>query len=174
MNRFRGTMLLGLVLTMVGPAASRVSADDRIGGHFGVVFPLIARTEGETTTIADDFVIGFPVGITVRPNASWAFDLELVPNVQNDPVDVALTVHPGVLRDLGSSWTAGLRVAFEVNGDAWGFTPLLNKGFPVGNHAFFIEADVPIRFHRVESPFFDRPDETSTSIGFAVHVGIGF
>src|SRR5256885_2052434 len=30
-------------------------AEDRLGGHFGVVFPLITNTDGNTTNITDHF-----------------------------------------------------------------------------------------------------------------------
>ena len=53
-------------------------AQNRLGGHFGAVFPLVARAGGTTVTLADDFSIGFPMGITVKTSDQWAFDLELV------------------------------------------------------------------------------------------------
>src|SRR6186997_833878 len=120
-------------------------AQDRLGGHFGAVFPLVSLASGETTTIGDDFKIGFPMGITVKMNDRWAFDLELVPVIQNDPLLVSLTVHPGIIRGLSRGYAVGLRMAFDVNEASWGFTPLLNKGFAVPNHSykFFIEGVVP-------------------------------
>jgi len=151
--------------------ATSARADDKLGGHFGAVFPLVTHANGDTTNIGDDFKIGFPMGITVKPGGKWAFDLELVPVLDfndNGPIGVPLTIHPGVLRDLGGNWTFGLRMAFDIGGASWGFTPLLNKGFPKGNHALFVEAVVPIRFQD------DAAGNGSTAIGFGVHLGVGF
>jgi hypothetical protein len=67
------------------------------------------------------------MGITVKTPDVWAFDLELVPALdpqEGRPINVALTVHPGVLCNLGNEWTAGLRMAFDVGGASWRFTPL--------------------------------------------------
>src|SRR5262249_42852370 len=44
-----------MVLTCL--AASLASAQDRIGGHFGAVFPLVTHANGETTNIGDNFSI---------------------------------------------------------------------------------------------------------------------
>jgi hypothetical protein len=152
-------------------AASAASAQDRLGGHFGVVFPLVTHGNGDTTNIGDDFKIGFPMGITVKTSDRYAFDLEVVPVLdpqKDSPIGVPLTIHPGVLRSLGNSWTAGLRMAFDIGGASWGFTPLLNKGFPMGGHAYFVEVVVPIRFQD------DSLGDTHTAVTLGVHLGIGF
>jgi hypothetical protein len=162
------TVISALVLCLTASAAA---AQDRLGGHFGVVFPLVTHVNGETTNIGDDFKTGFPMGITVKTSDKYAFDLELVPSLDpqdNGPINVGLTVHPGVLRSLGNAWTAGLRMAFDINGASWGFTPLLNKGFPVGGQTYFVEFVVPIRFQD------DSVGDTHGAIGFGVHLGIGF
>jgi hypothetical protein len=164
---------LGALLALLAGflCASPAYAENRLGGHFGAVFPLITRAGGETTNIGDDFKVGFPMGITVKKSDRWAFDLELVPVLDFDeegPIGVPLTVHPGVLRDLGGSWTAGLRMAFDIGGASWGFTPLLNRGFSSGDHAYFVEFVVPIRFQD------DAVGEGSTAIGLGVHLGVGF
>ena len=108
------------IATLVGPAASRASAEDKLGGHIGFVLPLVTHANGATTTISDDFVIGFPMGITVRKSDTFAFDLELVPAVQNSPLHVDLTVHPGFVCGVGGGWGAGARLAFDVNKASWG------------------------------------------------------
>jgi hypothetical protein len=161
---------LVLAATAVGPFVSPASAQNRIGGHMGFVLPLVSHENGTTTTISDDFVIGFPVGITVRKSDKFAFDLELVPGIQNDPLHVSLTVHPGVVAGLGNGWGVGGRMAFDVNAASWGFTPILNHGLTsVGKDAtLFAELVVPIRFHS------NGPGDTSTSVGLGIHLGIGF
>ena len=152
--------------------ASAASAQDRLGGHFGAVFPLVTHVNDNTIGIGDDFKIGFPMGITVKTSDRYAFDLEFVPVIdprEGGPVDVSLTVHPGILRSFGDGWTGGLRMAFDINGASWGFTPLINKGFPNGDHAFFVEGVVPIRFQNG-----NVDAEMHTAIGFGIHLGIGF
>jgi hypothetical protein len=164
----RRVVLGAVLLCLTAPA---VRAQDRLGGHFGVVFPLVTHVNGETTTIGDDFKIGFPMGITVKTSGPWAFDLEVVPALdprEHEPINVPLTIHPGVLRGLGNSWTAGLRMAFDIGGASWGFTPLLNKGFPMGDHTYFVEFVAPIRFQD------DPVGDTHAGITFGVHFGIGF
>jgi hypothetical protein len=164
-----GRVVLGAIaVCMIAPAAG---AQDRLGGHFGVVFPLVTHANGETTNIGDDFKVGFPMGITVKTSDLYAFDLEVVPALdpqKNGPIGVPLTIHPGVLRSLGNSWTAGLRMAFDIGGASWGFTPLLNKGFPMDGHTYFVEFVVPIRFQD------DAAGNTHGGVTFGVHLGIGF
>jgi hypothetical protein len=159
-------------LALLALCAAPARAENRLGGHFGAVFPLITHAHGETTDIGDDFKIGFPMGITVKKSDPWAFDLELVPVLdfnEDGPLGVPLTIHPGVLRDLGGKWTLGLRMAFDIGGASWGFTPLLNRGLGGGpDHSYFIEAVVPIRFQDDES------GNSDTAIGFGVHLGVGF
>ena len=162
-------VVLGAIALCVGTSAA--SAQNRLGGHFGAVFPLVTHVNGETVNIGDDFSIGFPMGITVRKSDAWAFDLELVPTLdpnEDSPIAVPLTIHPGVLRSFGGSWTGGLRMAFDIGGASWGFTPLLNRGFNAGGQAVFIEFVVPIRFQD------DDIGDTHTAVTFGIHFGLGF
>jgi hypothetical protein len=164
-----------LALAAFSLAAPFAKADDHLGGHFGVVFPLVTHVNGDTTTISDDFKVGFPMGITVKRDHGVAFDLEVVPvldPVKDKPINVPLTIHPGVLKDLGNHFTFGLRMAFDIGGASWGFTPLLNKGFPQGDHALFVEFVAPIRFQ--DSTDSAGVKVTHTAIGFGVHLGVGF
>ena len=167
------TATLSLVLTVIAlwVGASPASAQNRLGGHFGAVFPLVTRANGETVNIGDDFKVGFPMGITVRKSDAFAFDIELVPALDFDddgPVRVPLTIHPGILRSLGGAWTGGLRMAFDVDGASWGLTPLINRGFSAGEQPYFVEFVFPIRFQD------DDVGDTASSIGFGVHLGVGF
>ena len=60
-------VLIGcLMLTAVLAVPLRADAQNRLGGHFGMLFPLVDHVGGETTTIGDDFKIGFPMGVTVK------------------------------------------------------------------------------------------------------------
>jgi hypothetical protein len=168
---FGRSIIIGCILLAAGLGLPRrAAAEDRVGGHFGALFPLVSRSAGETTTIADDFVVGFPTGITVKMNDGWAFDLELVPVIQNKPLFVSMTLHPGIIHSLPDAMAAGVRMAFDVNQPSWGFTPLLNRAFPVPGHnyAYFVEGVVPIRFQQTPA------GDNRTSVGLAVHVGVAF
>jgi hypothetical protein len=140
------------------------SHETRLGGHFGFVFPLVTSDGSDTMTINDDFAIGFPMGITVKKDGPWAFDLELVPSINDH--DVELTVHPGVLYAIDENWTAGLRMGFDIQQSSWGFTPLINRklyDLTESSH-LFIELPVPIRIK----------EDDSVTVTFALHLGIGF
>ena len=167
----RWLVMTAVVWCVTVSAAGAQDVPDRLGGHFGVVFPLVTHVDGVTTNIGDDFKLGFPMGITVKTSEKYAFDLEVVPSI--DPQDggatnVGLTIHPGVLRGLGHAWTAGMRMAFDINGASWGFTPLLNKGFPLDGRTYFVEFVLPIRFQDTST------GDTHTAVTFGVHLGIGF
>lgn len=165
-NWTRIACLPALVLFVV---PTPVKAENKLGGHFGFVIPLVSRTGDNTTTVADDFVIGFPMGITVKKNEKVAFDLELVPVIQNDPLKVNLTLHPGVIWSLPNRMGAGVRMAFDVKDSSWGFTPLINRSFPInGSSAFFTELVLPIRFQD------DARGKHQNSVGFGIHLGVGF
>jgi hypothetical protein len=161
---------LSLAIAALVITPSNLQAQNQLGGHFGAVVPLVTWADGETTTVGDNFTIGFPMGLTLKKTDKVAFDLELVPSIQNEPLSVSLTVHPGVIFSLPQSFAAGVRVAFDVNAASWGFTPLLAKAFPVndGAYAFFVEFDLPIRFQE------DEFGESRTAVTMAAHVGIGF
>ena len=144
-------------------------AQNRLGGHFGFVLPLVDRFDDNTTTIADDFVIGWPMGVSIKTTDTITFDLELVPVIQNDPLHVSLTVHPGVIRKIADGWSAGLRMAFDVDRPSWGFTPLINHQLvDFGGQSVFGELVVPIRFRE------NSRGTTSSSIGLGLHFGVGF
>ncbi len=164
-----GRVLLLLVLACVLTSFPSF-AEGRLGGHFGIVIPLATEVDGETTTVSDDFVIGFPMGLSVKLNDRVAFDLELVPVIQDSPQEISLTVHPGAIFSLKNNFAAGVRMAFDIDGDAWGFTPLVARAFPIPNAPvkYFVELDFPIRFLE------DELGDDDTSIGIAFHTGIAF
>lgn len=165
-NRKRWTWGMAALCLLGAPAAQ---AADQVGGHFGFVVPLVTRVDGKNTTISDQFNIGFPTGITIKPGGRTAFDLEVVPLIHSDTKKVDLTIHPGILYSLGGPWTAGLRAAFEVNQKAYGFTPLINYGFPQANGTtLFAEFVLPVRFQR------DDRDRGQTAVTAAVHFGWAF
>jgi hypothetical protein len=99
--------------------------------------------------------------------------MELVSAVHNKPRAVALTVHPGVVWGIGHGFGAGMRAAFDINSSQLGFTPLVSKSWPIRTEggffkAYFVEADVPVRFNR-------PPGGPNTNpVTLAAHFGLGF
>lgn len=158
-------MVFLAVAVLLISGSSAEAQDKKFGGHIGFVIPLVTEVDGETTTVDDDFVIGFPMGIGIKLNDRVTFDLELVPVVQDSPQEIDLVIHPGAIFTVGS-FAVGVRVAFEVDSDAWGLTPLVARGFPIkgSSVSYFVELDFPIRFL--------TNDETA--IGIAFHSGISF
>ena len=112
-----------------------------------------------------------PVGITLHGQGKMAFDMEFVPLIQNSPRQVSLTLHPGILYGLSHGWTLGMRAAFVTSSSEFGFTPLVNKGWPIEGSlfkAYFIEFDLPVRFNQPPGM------PSSSPVTFALHFGLGF
>jgi len=169
MNRMTWKLCGALLALALVALPSGARAEDKVGAHFGIVFPLVTRVDGENTTISDEFNVGFPTGITIKPGGRVAFDLELVPLIHSKGKQVDLTVHPGVLYSLGGPWTAGLRAAFDVNARSYGFTPLLNLGFPQANGTtLFAELVLPVRFQQ------NAEDKGQTAVTVGLHFGWAF
>ena len=169
----RGMAACWKVALLVASTAITGAAQSTVGGHVGFVLPLVTRAAGETTTLGDGFSIGFPMGITVKGSGRMAFDLELVPAVKNTPRAVTLTVHPGLVWAVGHGFAVGGRAAFDVNSSQLGFTPLVNKSWPIkreGSYfkAYFAEAVLPVRFNRPAG----GPNTNPVTLG--VHFGLGF
>ncbi|MBK9981679.1 MAG: hypothetical protein IPP15_04525 [Saprospiraceae bacterium] len=151
------------------PAISKLA-----GYHVGVVQIFFAINKGQTTFFDESkfYAIGFPAGITFNTAGKTKFDLEFVPfikpHVNTDlPYQVHLLFHPGVLFPLQDGWTFGLRLAFEIGEGQFGFTPLLNKSFKLGEQSsFFVELVAPGRF---------GSEKTSGYTQLAgLHLGFGF
>jgi hypothetical protein len=164
-------VLVVLVMSLSGivPAAQA----QNLGGHIGFVLPLVTHAGGQTTNLGDGFSIGFPFGVTFKGKGPMALDLEFVPAIQDSPRKTSLTVHPGVVYGIGHGFGVGIRAAFDVNTSQFGFTQLLNKSWPIKHEgsffkAYFVEADLPVRFNR-------PPGGPSTNpVTFAMHFGLGF
>ena len=78
-------------------------------------------------------------------------------------------VHPGVIMPLSDGWAVGIRGAYEAAQNAKGFTPLVNKGFPLGSNVkWFVEGDLPVRFIQL------RNGASATAVTFAIHTGLAF
>jgi hypothetical protein len=159
-------------LALIAFQPREAKAQNHVSGHIGVAFPLVTRADGNTTTLADNFTTAFPMGIGLtREGSRMTFDFELVPAIQDRPRRVNLTIHPGLVWDLGGHWAAGARAAFDVNQSSWGFTPLLARAFPIKGHKnnkIFIEFDLPVRFQKPSI------GNNVTSVTFAIHLGTAF
>lgn len=173
---FYGRMLCAVAIILLAVAgAVPASAQDSVGGHVGVVLPLVTHAGGQTTNIGDSFSIGFPMGITLKGRSKTAFDFEFVPSIQDSPRQVGLLVHPGILWGIGHGFTVGTRAAFDVNSAQFGFTPLVNKSWPIRSEngffkAYFAEAVLPVRFNRPTG----LNAVATNPVTFGVHFGLGF
>jgi hypothetical protein len=175
----RAWIVLAALATALAGTAPLAQAQEQeqkgptLGGHIGFVLPLVTDTSGKVTNLGDAPAVGFPVGITIKDSGRLAFDLEFVPQINTTGTrQTTLTVHPGLIYGLGHGWAVGGRLAFNVNDPTWGFTPLVNKSWPIKNHglfkAYFVEADLPVRFSRpVKAPATD-------AVTFATHFGVAF
>ncbi len=161
------------ILILLGGAAPAAHAQDKIGGHIGFVIPWVTHSGGQTTSIADNFAIGFPIGITFKGKGRMNLDLEMVPSVSGHPREVTLTVDPGLVWSLDHGVGVGLRAAFDVNSSRFGFIPLVNKSWKFKNQdgffkSYFVEADLPVKFNRPTG------GPSTNSVTFATHFGLGF
>jgi hypothetical protein len=117
-----------LTTTLAGRVAlAQTQNGITMGGHIGFVLPLVTHAGGQTINdTADQFSIGLPVGVSPSREAAacMAFDLELVPFINTAPPrQTTLTVHPGLVWNLGHGWGAGARLAFDVNSSDWDLRP---------------------------------------------------
>jgi len=147
---YLGIFFVSCFIGLTISTAVSAQAPPRLGGHFGVVFPIVTRSDGRTITIADDFAVGFPMGITIRNSSPFAFDFEFIPTINRSPrQDVTLTVHPGVIYSFEKNYGVGIRAAFDVGADAYGFTPLVQRSWK-------IKGDPSFSSKRISRYAFDR------------------
>lgn len=149
------------------------SAKAQPGFHAGAIHPLITFSGGESSTIGDNYSVGFPVGINFPINDNIKFDAEFVPFYNKGEGFNNLIIHPGVLFGLGSGLTFGTRLAYETGAENYGFTPLINKGFELSEKAtFFVELVLPVRFGSNDLPGGGSDKYSAYTIG--IHTGIAF
>ena len=155
-------------------AQAQTEKGPTLGGHIGFVLPLVTHSGGQTTSLADQPAVGFPVGITVKGSGRTAFDFEFIPQYNATGQRLTtLTLHPGLIYSLGHGYAVGLRAAFVVDNPTVGFTPLVNKSWPIKHNnslfkAYFVEADLPVRFNRPASA------PATNAVTFAMHFGVAF
>jgi hypothetical protein len=151
-----------------------VNQSKLVGYHFGFVNVFCSVKDGDLRwhDRYDLYSIGFPMGLTLRTPVKLLVDLEAVPFIQpylasDEPFQVHLLWHPGVLLPLSKGWTLGLRAAFETGVGQFGFTPLINKAFKISEQtSLFLELVLPARF---------GPAKDNGYIQLAgLHAGVGF
>jgi hypothetical protein len=169
------SFVLAFVLVLALFNISETCAQNTLGGHIGFVKPIVEFAGGATNTLIDKAVIGFPMGVTIKPGGDFSYDLEIVPfaaytsiNRVGTVATYNLLIHPGVVYNAGFA-TLGLRGAWESSGVV-GFTPLINKGlFALGDKAtVFGELWLPVRFAA------NTDGSARTIVGIALHFGVGF
>ncbi|MCU1223024.1 MAG: hypothetical protein JWQ42_1117 [Edaphobacter sp.] len=171
-------VLTVLAATLAGGAPLAQAQEQNgptLGGHIGFLLPLVTHSGGQTiNNLTDQFAVGFPTGITVKGSGRMAFDFEFVPQINTAGTRLTtLTLHPGLIYSLGHGWAAGGRLAFVVDNATWGFTPLVNHSWAIKRKsslfkAYFVEADLPVRFSRpVGAP-------ATNAVTFAMHAGVSF
>ena len=169
----RGFVVGTFALALLFGTAATAHAQVNVGGHVGFVIPWVTHAGGQTTSIADNFQIGFPIGVTFKGQGRMALDLEMVPSISDKPRTVSLTIDPGVVWSLSHGVGVGIRAAFDVNSSQFGFIPLVNKSWkfkePKGIFKrYFVEADLPVKFNRPTGGI------STNAVTFAIHFGLGF
>lgn len=168
MNRKKFYYLAIIAFLSIAPYMSYGQA----GFHVGVVHPMVTFSEGESVSISDNYVVGFPVGINFPLSDKARFDAEFVPFHDEGKFN-NLLIHPGVLLGLGNGYTFGTRLAYETGPDTYGFTPLLNKGFDLSDRSkFFVELVLPVRFGSNDLP--TGGSDSFSAFTIALHTGIAF
>lgn len=148
----------------------RRPATTRLGGHVGVVVPAVRRANDRTTDLTDRFIVGVPLGLTIKPPGPVAVDFEFIPTF-NTGDDLVVTLHPGVVLGFARHYALGVRAAYDAGStaDSYGVTPLVSRGFRLGSAlGGFVELDVPIRRNRPPGA------AAFTSAALAAHVGLTF
>src|SRR5437667_11380396 len=83
-----------VVMMVVLSGIPAAEAQMTIGGHVGFVLPLVTHAAGQTTTIAGNFSIGFPLGVTFKRSGHLAYDLPAVPWDRGAARLTTVTVQP--------------------------------------------------------------------------------
>jgi hypothetical protein len=177
--------------TGVTTKTSSTSLGDTLGGHVGVAVPLLtlqgytsstfaAAPLNKTQTVADQFALAFPIGVTVKTSRRLSVDFEVIVQTSINPTgETGLTIDPGVIYDWGILAT-GLRLAVPVGTSpaAIGIIPLIHRTIvDIGGAAWFVEADFPTLYHGSGAPVANNgATGTNSRIEFnaVLHTGFGF
>ena len=169
---------LGLAAVTSGRAfADGASLHPGVGGHLGIALPLVTFARDETSTIADQLTLAFPIGIGFKLSEKAAIDFEtVVSNPISPRGTTALTVDPGIVYDTGAV-VVGLRLAWKIQADTnLGLIPLVHKGIADvgGGASWFVEAAFPTFVGVGPDPANTGADRTTFEFNVVVHTGISF
>lgn len=143
-------------------AASAPATAPRLGGHIGTATALVTVSR-DVTTIADQFTLLHPIGISLKfERVTVDFETVVV-----NPIDpggrTGLIIDPGVIYDFGPA-AAGLRLAWQQADSNFGLIPLVNKGIlDIGQATWFIEAALPTFYA-----------DGNVQSNLVLHSGVGF
>ena len=136
--------------------------EPRLGGHVGVATPFVTLSK-QTTTIADQFTLLHPIGISVKFEKVTVDFETVVVNPISPSGEVGLVIDPGVVYNFGPV-AAGLRLAWQQADSNFGLIPLVNKGIvDIGEATWFVEAAFPTFY-----------SDSTVQFNMVLHSGIGF
>lgn len=144
------------------PSAQYINHGPRLGGHVGVATPFVTLSKN-TTTIADQFTLLHPIGISVKFDKVTVDFETVVVNPIEPGGQVSMVIDPGVVYNFGPV-AAGLRLAWQQAQSNFGLIPLVNKGITnIGETTWFVEAAFPTFY-----------DDNGVALNMVLHSGIGF
>jgi hypothetical protein len=136
--------------------------EPRLGGHVGIATPFVTLSS-ETTTIADQFTLLHPIGISVKFDKITVDFETVVVNPIEPSGNVGLVIDPGVVYNFGPV-AAGLRLAWQQAESNFGLIPLVNKGIvDIGEATWFVEAAFPTFY-----------SDSTIAFNMVLHSGVGF
>lgn len=145
-----------------GAAQPSINPGPRLGGHVGVATPFVTLSS-ETTTIADQFTLLHPIGISVKFDKVTVDFETVVVNPIEPGGTVGLVIDPGVVYNFGPV-AAGLRLAWQQANSNFGLIPLVNKGIvDIGEATWFVEAAFPTFY-----------SDSTIQFNMVLHSGVGF
>lgn len=148
-----------------GHATAQIQAtsrEPRLGGHVGVATPFVT-VSSNTTTIADQFTLLHPIGISVKFDKVTVDFETVVVNPIEPSGTVGLVIDPGVVYNFGE-FAAGLRLAWQQAESNFGLIPLVNKGIMnFGDATWFVEAAFPTFY-----------SDSTLALNMVLHSGVGF
>jgi len=67
-----------------------------------------------------------------------AFDFRIIPFINNsEATATSLTLHPGLIWDVGHNFAVGVRAAYDINAASWIYAAGAQKLPFKGEHSFF-------------------------------------
>lgn len=136
--------------------------EPRLGGHVGIATPFVTLSS-QTTTIADQFTLLHPIGISVKFDKVTVDFETVVVNPIEPSGTVGLVIDPGVVYNFGPV-AAGLRLAWQQAQSNFGLIPLVNKGIvDFGDATWFVEAAFPTFY-----------SDSTVAFNMVLHSGVGF